>query len=360
MVSIVRPLFAARSLLIAESIGLEKSWAAADRRNPRRSAGVLAALCLWGLASSAQAGSRLPPEAQAAAPLDELAELDRRVAAIGWRLATANTELCRATGPQAGLVLHAPYQYGPRLREGFHAVFGADPRPRIQAVAPGSPAARAGLRRGDVIAGVNGLAPQTTTAAQPPRRPRYDDVRSALRALDEALRLGVARLSVVRQGAPVEVDLEPHLGCDVAFQLIPDPRLRASADPGSVFVTSGLVQYVSSDDELALLLGHELAHIVLGHVDARGRRGLSRKARLERERAADRFGLYLMARAGYDVSQASGFWRRLAADKPLLSLSQFVHGRPMRRAEEIAAAAKEIGARLAKGERLDPRLHASP
>lgn len=363
MVSIVCPPFAGRSLLMAESIGLEKSWTAADRRTrgpSRRSAGVLAALCLWGLAAGAQAGSRLPTEAQAAARLDQLAELDRRVAAIGWRLATANTELCGGTRPQPGLVLHAPHQYGPRLRREVQAVFRADPRPRIQAVAPDSPADRARLRRGDVIAAVNGFATQTTSAAQPSGRPRYDEVRSTLRALDDALRLGAARLSLVRQGAPVEVDLEPRLGCDVVFQLIPDARLRASADVANVFVTSGLVQYVSSDDELALLLGHELAHIALGHVDARGRRALNLKARLDRERAADRFGLYLMARAGYDVSQASGFWRRLAADKPLLSLSQVAHGRPMRRAEDIAAATEEIGARVAKGERLDPRLNASP
>jgi len=34
---------------------------------------------------------------------------------------------------------------------------------------------------------------------------------------------------------------------------------------GSVFVFSGLLKLCESDDELAVILGHEMAHAVMGH-----------------------------------------------------------------------------------------------
>jgi predicted Zn-dependent protease len=76
-----------------------------------------------------------------------------------------------------------------------------------------------------------------------------------------------------------------------------------------------------SRDELAALLGHELAHNILGHrqrLDAlHVDRGLfapfGRNARLirETEAEADRLSIHLMARAGYAPEAALAFWERV-------------------------------------------------
>jgi predicted Zn-dependent protease len=84
-------------------------------------------------------------------------------------------------------------------------------------------------------------------------------------------------------------------------------------------VTTGMMRLVS-DDELALVVGHDMAHIVMGHIE--GGTGLYRVVRtsapLTTRRAAieieaDYVGAYLAAGAGYDVRGAADLWRRLAS-----------------------------------------------
>lgn len=53
------------------------------------------------------------------------------------------------------------------------------------------------------------------------------------------------------------------------FVVIKDNQANAfSAPGGNVYVTQGLLRLVENEDELANVLGHETAHLVLGHVEA--------------------------------------------------------------------------------------------
>src|ERR1043166_5581781 len=45
--------------------------------------------------------------------------------------------------------------------------------------------------------------------------------------------------------------------------------INAGSTFGQVMVTEGMMRFVRSDDELAMILGHELAHITQGHVSRR-------------------------------------------------------------------------------------------
>lgn len=50
------------------------------------------------------------------------------------------------------------------------------------------------------------------------------------------------------------------------FVLLDDERVNAFAAPGGfVFVTSGMLSFLQTEDELAAILGHEIAHVELGH-----------------------------------------------------------------------------------------------
>jgi predicted Zn-dependent protease len=86
-------------------------------------------------------------------------------------------------------------------------------------------------------------------------------------------------------------------------------------------MTTAMLAYLRSDDELAVVLGHEMSHNILHHpsiLDDQGvpKRGFMRavgkngKMVWRTEEAADRFGIRLMSAAGYDLEAVIPFWRR--------------------------------------------------
>ena len=42
---------------------------------------------------------------------------------------------------------------------------------------------------------------------------------------------------------------------------------RAFADGTKVFLTRGMMRFAQSDEELALVVAHETAHNIMGHID---------------------------------------------------------------------------------------------
>lgn len=290
--------------------------------------------------------------AAAAAPLDDsaakftaLQALEGRVAAVAWRITSANADLCPAKGPQTGLTLHEAQQYAPESRVEAVRFFHLVDAPAVMAVAPGSPAQQAGLRVGDAITALNGVSMRNGAAGPE----SYDGVRRALAAIDAALQQGPVVLTVSRgAGRPERLTLRPTIGCDYEVQLIPSPKMEASADGQVVSVSTALARYAATDDELAVVIGHEMAHNVLQH--SQNRTGSQRN----RERAADYVGLYLTARAGYDVTVAEGFWRRFGDDNWRARLGIITHPSPTARSKAVAHAAEEIARKGAAGEPLVP------
>ena len=78
----------------------------------------------------------------------------------------------------------------------------------------------------------------------------------------------------------------------------------------------GGVPVLDPNGRLAVVLGHEMAHSVLAHpVMSEGQGvlagfGIGAGTLWQREAQADRFGLHLMAAAGYRLDAAIPFWRR--------------------------------------------------
>lgn len=130
-------------------------------------------------------------------------------------------------------------------------------------------------------------------------------------------------------------------------------EINAWAEPGQIILSSGLVNLCINDDELAFVIGHELAHQILGHlVQGISQRQLgeligrvisgvatfhlNRLLDLELyrvqpfliyptqrvtvsvysrdiEREADAYGLWFAYQAGYDIDKALFLFERLAA-----------------------------------------------
>ena len=161
---------------------------------------------------------------------------------------------------------------------------------------------------------------------------------------------------------------------DVAwrFAVIDSPSINAMAFPGGiVVVTRGLYALLDTEDELAAVLGHEIAHVNRKHqwkvirqqklvALAEGRitgkdasktsklvadlgakliaRGLDKSAEFE----ADRDCAVLAARAGYDSSALISVMQKLSrvtSDQGDASLLFATHPAPAQRIEQLVAAA---------------------
>ena len=295
--------------------------------------------------------------------LDTLLEQDRRVSAIAYRLTTSNREFCVHQGPQWGLTLHSASMYGPRLRETVLIRHPIGEDVGISSLVPGGPADAAGLALDDRVISINGQALVSAPRDQARHTAaNYDQVEAAWAMLNAGGER--AQVEILRRDHLLRLTVMPRPGCAYDALVTPSSQINASADGRHVFVTSGLVAYAQSDDDLALILGHELAHNVLHHrlqLDRSGfARGLlgnlgSSPASLNRvEREADYVGLYLTARAGFDIGGAEMFWRRALGQLGDPWYLRWSHPGDRERAANARATIDEIAALVIAGEPLVP------
>lgn len=320
--------------------------------------GLLVASC-----STPSAGDRstLSDNGSPAARLEALVSLDQRVAAVGYRLTTASVDLCASRRDVAGWTLHAANQYSDGLRPVAETRFGLDgDLPGVLAVADDSPAARAGLSAGDLLIRLNGQDLERGGIAG---EPSHDGLAVNVARLDRALAAGPVRLDVGRGATVRTVTLRPTLACSSFFQVDPSDEYNARADGKGVFISSTMAAYAASDDDLAMILGHELAHNVLQHhpsPEPLGEAGDVPATALppgnpgSRERDADRVGLYLVARAGFDTAGAPAFLRRFGADNWRVRYAQIGHASAEARARALEAVNAEIARKQAAGLPLRP------
>jgi predicted Zn-dependent protease len=131
--------------------------------------------------------------------------------------------------------------------------------------------------------------------------------------------------------------------------------VNAWTDGESVWISRGMMRFLKSDDELALVLAHEMAHAYRGHIpylrakqiveaavgavlDAfspgSGRAAVilieaaSKKFDRDQEREADLFGLIWAHKAGFDVGVGRELWRRMAVEIPESIEAGFLSSHP--------------------------------
>ncbi len=275
--------------------------------------------------------------------LTRLQAEDARLAAMSWRLQTANVALCPQKAMISGISLHALSQYRAGQRAAATAQFGLRDRVGVAAVAPGSAADRAGLKVGDVLLVIDGQAtPTLNTSAG------YAPVGHVEAMLDAALANAPAALEIQRQGGVEErITLTGDPGCASRVQIIAGSAINAQADGRYVQINAKMLEFVASDDELATIMGHELAHNILRH---RALKTPSKQA----EYAADRMGVWLMARAGYNVDAVIPFWTRFEKRTNAGIFADGTHPSPKKRLAAVAAAVAAFKAQRASGQPLIP------
>ncbi|MWV28064.1 M48 family metalloprotease [Aurantiacibacter rhizosphaerae] len=239
----------------------------------------------------------------------DLAAQDLRLARIADAMLVSNVKLCRETMPVTGMILHSADQYGnaaPSLfRNGSLA---------IAAVVPGSTAERAGLKSGDGIAAVNGVS---VNSMVPTGKDHLREV--AFFQLAGLAPEASVELTILRDGETRSVGFDAPQGCQSLVEVLPSGDFSARSNGRVIQVQYDFLLSLS-DDQLAVILAHELSHSVLEHrrrkveagIDnASIMRHLGRNQQVNRqaEIEADRLSVHILANAGYDAAIAPAFWR---------------------------------------------------
>lgn len=291
--------------------------------------------------------SEAAPESGPPSFYESLRAADRRLASIGHRLATANAPLCDRLQPAGGIVVHALAQYGGGEREKVRRAFGFEEPVTVEAVTPGGPAEIAGVRADDALVAVNGKAVQEGGTGTADRDRALDLMEAGAPTAPVTLTLRRGRVD-----RTVAVPAVP--ACRARFELLLGRGAYAGADGRVVKLGERFFERYS-DEEIAVVVAHELAHVILRHADRLDAAGVDRgllkefgrSGRLFRrtEREADELGVHLLANAGYDPMASARFWRTRGGEIDHGVLRSRTHDSSRERAETAEAVARSLAGR---------------
>ena len=310
----------------------------------------------FGLLSCASLSTDLPDIADLNLTEERLAQVNaavpnqhkylERLSRIAKPILTENAEICPRVRPYYGLTTHSSNSYSKHIREDVAQVFSLTEEPRVLNVIPDSPASAAGLQKGDFILGP-------------------DDEPLSARALrkQDVAENGQKTVKIKRGYESFDITFETIPACDYALKLRTSDAINAYATGRSIIVTTGMMDFTTQDEELAAIIGHELAHNTLAHIRKITANyilslGGTRYTR-PFESEADYVGLYYAARAGYDMKEVEDIWRRLGTRHPRNIGRAKTHPSTADRFLRLKAAYDEIEAKRAAGQPLIPNFTSS-
>lgn len=95
----------------------------------------------------------------------------------------------------------------------------------------------------------------------------------------------------------------------VPLVVVDEDTINAYTDGSVIVIYTGLINSSDTWDEVALVLGHEIAHVNLGHLTNFEIKSPGEMAVLEAN--ADKLGAVYAMKAGYDVCKGREFFKRL-------------------------------------------------
>lgn len=282
-----------------------------------------------------------------AAPISirSLAAQEMHLATIAYRIGTANAAICPHREMMTGMVLHDLTQYDRDVRPAVSRAFSLATGIGVLGVVPGSAAAQAGLQVDDEILRVGGRSIEDSSAEVAGSRSSWRMERFQ-GVIEAALEAGPAELLIRRRGELRTLSLTGQPGCGGRLSLTNSSAQNAWSDGTHVVVTTGISRMAGSDDEIAFVIAHEMAHNILDHSRRAEKpmgifgfgRGLSQARRSETD--ADRFAVRLMSDGGYRPSGGIAFLRK--ASRRMwwsISLDHPGFGSRIRNVREAMAAA---------------------
>lgn len=177
--------------------------------------------------------------------------------------------------------------------------------------------------------------------------------------------------------------------CNFQIVLKADEKgLNAHADGKNVVMYPAMIDFAKNDNQLAFVVAHEFAHNILNHqkslmqnvaaggilgslIDiAAGTQGVNTGGAFgklgaqtgqlsyspEFEHEADYVGLYILARAGFDYTQAPAFWRNMSQANPKAVYTKTTHPTNPARTLQMSKTVEEINYKKAHKLALVPNF----
>ncbi len=219
-----------------------------------------------------------------------------RVSTLAWPIRLAALSRCLEKQYDYGLIaVSLDRTTKPEIKEVWQAAFKIDAElSTVISVLPNSPATQAGVQIGDVIVAVNGVRGQSDLMQA--YRQSFNTITA-----NSSLHVRVRR----DEGVEVELTLDGVRTCALGTAVGEGEEVNARAIGQRVVVDSGLERLLKEDDQLAFVIAHEIAHVLLGHTDPAREKDINNKPiRIEMEKSADALGVELMYDAGYPPEAA--------------------------------------------------------
>ncbi len=298
---------------------------------------LLAALVL--LASCTTAPVKMPPtvpekKVQPSLEVSELSALvarQARIYRVAAPLVVKNAQLCRSFArPLLGFTAKNRYSYPAELAPAAELSLKLDDRLQVMQVLEGSGAMRSGIRAGDILQSIQDQPLPLGAQAE------SEAARLLASLLKNATDISVL---VLRQERPISLIIPLTAACAFSIEIGHTPQVTAYADGRRIMITRGMLNFLSSDEELAVILAREMAHNVLQHAASQqmtaavtsmidtllplkpdpaalASRGGLRPMSAKADQEADRLAMYLLARAGYDPAGAERTMEKIAHSYP--------------------------------------------
>ncbi len=302
--------------------------------------------------------------------IDDHVSAWKRLHNTAYPILRNNADFCGdRVGKSYSFKLISAGYFGDDLEE--HALSaGISKRPYVIALPEGSSAARAGVREQDVLVAVGNW-----------NVPEDDYYRELSEQLEEQTEdKSSLAMTFLRDGKELEVDVPLDRICDFTLVLQRKELVNAFADGKRIIFTTGIMNLLRDDDELAAVIGHEMAHNTMGHMDKRlgnaaigfvfdllfagigvntqgafsNAAGAAYSQDFEAE--ADYVGLYYMYHAGYNIDDAPTVWRRMSLGNPASIQDSIMSSHPSSPERFVALedTIKEIREKVENGEAIAP------
>lgn len=294
--------------------------------------------------------------------LRTLVGMQDRLYRVAAPLLVNNTELCRSHARNLlGFTAKNKYSYSAEFVNAAQKLLGLGDRLQVVGVLPGGGAMRAGVRRGDELMAVDDKA-----------MPEGENAERQAAAILAPLVTGrtKVKMTVLRNGSSMTLTVPLTYACAYGIELGNTDNVTAYADGHRVLITRGMMNFASSDEELAYVLAKELSHNALSHASrqrmnstiggiidnlVRMHPDMSTMAGLAGVRPmpedldgmADKLSLYMLARAGYNIDRVVPFWQRLSSQYPASMLNSYtaMHPSTEKRIAAMEKAIKDIKAK---------------
>lgn len=244
---------------------------------------------------------------------------DQHALNVGYRLQRDNAGFCPVLGPLAGWAVHDIGAYDKDARALVEARQRLSLGLGIAWVAPGGSADWAGLKAGDVVEAV-GTVPLSSLYADLLRDKASTTRTDRLESWILTKIASAPQILIVRRGKDrFEMAMTAEQGCTGAVVVDSSGKGLAWSDERNVALTTRLLSFLHSDDEIAFVIAHEMGHIWLREARAQrvtgdhgGRLRSIDSRKIGEESRADLVALTAMRQAGYAPEATIGLLSRIA------------------------------------------------